>query len=106
MDAFWELFSRSVQKGWLEHIGGSKEFLKAMKGRGEFKVLTKIPSKVKETDEKDLSTIRNAESRKRNLEVGMRKVEEKLESYSCFRPFVLSCLICPFGLRRKNAPER
>ena len=41
MDAYWDLFSKCVEKGWLTYRGRSKEFAKAMKGRGTFTIVEK-----------------------------------------------------------------
>ena len=46
-DAYWDLYSRYVENGWLTYICGSKEFSKAMRGRGKFTIIKKKPSKQK-----------------------------------------------------------
>ena len=62
-DAYWDLYSRCVENGWLKHIGGSIEFSKAMRGRDKFTIIKKKPGEQKKTTEDELSTIRNDNSR-------------------------------------------
>ena len=44
-DQFWWLWSRAVGEAWLEALEIDKEIAEAMKGRGEVKVIKKVPNK-------------------------------------------------------------
>ena len=52
LNAFYELLSSSIEKGWLAYLEGTREFNKQAKGRGKVTFITTKPKKQKEVQEK------------------------------------------------------
>ena len=45
MDGFWKLWSKALEKGYLEHLNETKEVNKKLMGRGKVTIIEKVPQR-------------------------------------------------------------